>query len=508
MAQPLQNITISAPAFRGINTQDAPLLQDPSYAAIADNCIIDKEGRIASRKGYTMVSSNGSTVLGSSAGIESIGEFVQEDGTKIVFSCGNNKIFKGTSTLTDITGSLTVSANNWSMASLANKFYFFQRGHAPLVYDASSSALTTIAAHGSVAGTPQQAHICLAAFGRLWVADIASNKKTLYWTDSLDGLDWSGGSSGSLDVTTVWPNGFDEITALAAHNNFLIIMGKRSMLVYSGATDPSNMSLSDTVNNIGCVGRDAIQSTGKDILFLAFSRVRSLSRTIQEKSAPIGDISKNVNNDIKSRVQAETGNIKSIYDSNNAFFLINFPTVGVVYCFDTKYPLEDGSYRTTTWTAMDPLCFVVTDADALYIGVATGIAEYTSYTDNTTEFSLQYFSHPLSFGDSSRLKFLKKVNVTTFNGADANVTLNWAYDYEGNYQSQVYTLAGFSSGQYNISEYNTTAEYSSSGSLINTEKINTGGSGSLVTVGLTTNVDGNEIAFQELNIHSLIGRIN
>lgn len=157
---------------------------------------------------------------------------------------------------------------------------------------------------------------------------------------------------------------------------------------------------------------------------------------------------------------------------------------------------------------MDPLCFVVTDADALYIGVATGIAEYTSYTDNTTEFSLQYFSHPLSFGDSSRLKFLKKVNVTTFNGADANVTLNWAYDYEGNYQSQVYTLAGFSSGQYNISEYNTTAEYSSSGSLINTEKINTGGSGSLVTVGLTTNVDGNEIAFQELNIHSLIGRIN
>ena len=280
------------------------------------------------------------------------------------------------------------------------------------------------------------------------------------------------------------------------------------MLVYSGATAPASMALSDTINNIGCIGRDAVQSTGKDILFLDFSGVRSLSRTVQEKSAPIGDISKNVNNDIKSRVQAETGNIKSVYDSNNAFFLINFPTVGVVYCFDTKYPLEDGSYRTTTWTSMDPLSFVVTDADALYIGVATGIAEYTSYTDNAAGFSLQYFSHPLSFGDSSRLKFLKKVNVTTFNGANANVTLNWAYDYEGNYQSQVYTLAGFSSGQYNISEYNTTAEYASSGSLINTEKINTGGSGSLVTVGLTTNVSGNEIAFQELNVHSLIGRIN
>ena len=508
MAQPIQNITISAPGFAGINTQDAPLQQDPTFAAIADNCIIDKDGRIASRKGYSMVSSNGATVLGSSSGIESIGEFVQTDGTKVVFSCGNNKIFSGTSTLTDITGSLTVSANNWSMSSLANKFYFFQRGHAPLVYDPSGAALTTIAAHSSVAGTPQQGHVSLAAFGRLWVADITANKHTVYWTDSLNGLAWSGGSSGSLDLTTVWPNGFDEITALAAHNNFLIILGRRSTLVYSGAGTPSSMALSDTILNIGCVGRDAIQSTGKDILFLDFSGVRSLSRTIQENSAPIGDISRNVNSEIKTRVQAETGNIKAIYDPNNAFLLINFPTVGVVYCFDTRYPLQNGSYRTTTWTAMNPLCFTITDADELYIGVATGIAEYTTYKDDSSAYSLEYYSHPLSFGDSSRLKFLKKVNVTTFNGADADVTLNWAYDYEGDYQSQVYTLGGFSSGQYNISEYNTTAEYSSSLQLINTEKLNTGGSGSIVTVGLTTNVDGNEIAFQELNIHSLIGRIN
>ena len=67
MAQALQNITISAMGFAGINTQDAPLMQDASYAAIADNCVIDQEGRIASRKGYAMVSSNGAAVLGSSA---------------------------------------------------------------------------------------------------------------------------------------------------------------------------------------------------------------------------------------------------------------------------------------------------------------------------------------------------------------------------------------------------------------------------------------------------------
>jgi len=319
---------------------------------------------------------------------------------------------------------------------------------------------------------------------------------------------WTGGSSGSLDLTTVWPNGFDEITALAAHNNFLIIFGKRSIIVYGGASDPSTMALTDTILNIGCVGRDAIATTGKDLMFLDFSGVRSLSRTIQEKSAPIGDVSRNVNSEIKSRVQAETGNIKTVYDPNNAFLLVNFPTVGVVYCFDTRYPLENGSYRTTTWTGMKPLCFEVTDADELFIGVLTGIAKYNSYTDDAGSYGLQYFSHPLSFGDSSRLKFLKKVNVTTFSGENSNVTLNWAYDYRGDYRVGVYALPDFVAAQYNISEFNTTAEYSSNSSLINTQKVNTGGSGSVVQIGVTTTINGTEIAFQELNIQSTIGRIN
>ena len=52
MAQQLQNITITAPAFAGINTQDAPLGLEPTYAAVADNCIIDKEGRLGLYNGF------------------------------------------------------------------------------------------------------------------------------------------------------------------------------------------------------------------------------------------------------------------------------------------------------------------------------------------------------------------------------------------------------------------------------------------------------------------------
>jgi hypothetical protein len=248
-------------------------------------------------------------------------------------------------------------------------------------------------------------------------------------------------------------------------------------------------------------------STGKDLIFLDDSGVRSLARTIQEKSAPIGDISKNVNNDIKSLFIAETGNISMHYSPREAFVLLNFQELGVVYCFDTRFPLQDGSYRATTWSHINPLCFTTISTEALYIGSKTGVASYSGFTDNTTGYLLSYFSHPLSFGDTSKLKFLKKINLTTFDGAEATVVLNWAYDYSGAYTKQAYTLPKSNVGQYNISEFNTEAEYSSSIALINRQKINTSGQGTVVAVGVETTVEGKTIALQEINIHALLGRI-
>ena len=506
MAQQLQSITITAPGFAGINTQDAPLSQEPTFAAVADNCVIDKEGRIASRKGYNVLNTN--DVLGTSDGIESMGEFVASDGDVTFLSAGNNKLFTGTTTLTDVTpAAYTVLANNWKFVPFNNHMYVFQRGQEPLVYSDSTGTLVKMSADAAITGTPPQGHECLAAFGRLWVADFTANKSTIYWSDLLNGSGWSGGSSGSIDLTKVWPTGYDTIVALAAHNGFLVIFGRNSIVIYSGADSPANMTLSDTISNVGCVSRDSVVSTGKDLIFLDDSGLRSLARTIQEKSAPIGDISKNVNNDIKSLFAAETGNIKMHYSPREAFVLLNFPVLGVVYAFDTRFPLQDGSYRATTWSHMSPLCFTSTSTDKLYIGVSAGVAEYIGFKDNNTSYLLSYFSHPLSFGDTSKLKFLKKINLTTFDGAEAIVALSWAYDYGGNYRKQAYTLPKSNVGQYNISEFNTEAEYSSSIALINRQKINTSGQGTVVSVGVETSVDGNSIAIQELNIHALLGRI-
>jgi hypothetical protein len=494
MAQQLQNITVAAPGFAGLNTQDSPIGIDPSFASVADNCVIDKLGRIGARKGWEAVSSNGSSVLGSSRGIETMYEFIDNSGDKVVLSAGNNKVFKGTSTLTDITpSSYTPSANNWKVVTLNNHVYMFQRGHEPLIGtdESGSFVLETMSGHSHSTGTAPQGNEVLAAYGKLFVADITGDKHTVYWSDTLNGHAWTGGASGSLDVTLVWPTGFDEITSLAAHNGFLIIFGKKSILVYSGASSPASMTLKDTIEGVGCIARDSVQHTGTDILFLSETGVRSFGRTIQEKSMPMRDISKNVRTDLLSLIPLQTNPIKSLYSSEEAFYLLTLPNSNIVYCFDMRRSLEDGSNRATTWSGMYPLSFAVLEGGEIYIGISSGIVKYEGYLDGTVKYEMRYFSNPMDFGNTSNLKFLKKFNLTIIGGQNTK---------------QVFTFGSSSIAEYGVTEYNTTGEYTSS-ILINTPRVNTSGSGEVVTIGLEAEINDAAFSIQKIDIHALLGRL-
>ena len=509
MAQQLQNITVAAPGFAGLNTQDSPIGVDPSFAAVADNCVIDKLGRIGARKGWEAVSTNGSSVLGSSRGIETVYEFIDNSGDKVVVSAGNNKLFTGTTTLTDATPTgYTPTANNWKAVTLNDHVYLFQRDHEYVLGTdhGGSFVLEEHSAHSHATGTPPEANEVLAAYGRLWAADITGNKHTVYWSDTLNGHHWTGGTSGSLDVTTVWPTGFDEITALAAHNGFLIIFGKKSILVYSGASSPASMTLTDTIEGVGCIARDSVQHTGTDILFLSETGVRSFGRTIQEKSMPMRDISKNVRTDLLSLIPLQTNPIKSLYSSEEAFYLLTLPDSNTVYCFDMRTALPDGSQRATTWSGMYPLSFAVLEGGEIYIGISSGIVQYEGYMDGAVKYEMRYFSNPMDFGNTSNLKFLKKFNMTIIGGQNTPTTLNWGYDYTANYTKQAFTFGSSNIGEYGVSEYNTTAEYTSS-ILINTPKVNTSGSGEVVTIGIEAEVNGAAFSIQKIDIHALLGRL-
>jgi hypothetical protein len=87
------------------------------------------------------------------------------------------------------------------------------------------------------------------------------------------------------------------------------------------------------------------------------------------------------------------------------------------------------------------------------------------------------------------------------------VSLQYGYDYAADYTKRAFSLPAINAAQYNISEYNSGAEYSKSAVLINTQRINASGSGSVVQIGLETTVNGKEIAIQQLNVQSLVGRM-
>lgn len=505
MAQPLKSINLIAPAFKGLNTEDAALAQDPSFAEVADNAVIDNRGRLASRKGQSVVTTT-KTVLGSEV-IRQIHEFRDSAGNTKMFSVGNNKIMSGETTLVDESpGSYTISNDNWKMVNFNDHIYFFQAGQEPLVYSNSLGSVTKMSAvsGGSGMTSAKYGNEVLAAYGRLWTADIDSDPVTVYWSDTLSGHVWTGGTSGSLDLTTVWPNGYDEVKALAAYNDYLVIFGENSILVYQGAEDPSTMTLADTVPGVGCVDRDTVQATGSDLIFLSHTGLRSFGRTIQEKSMPISRLSKNIARELVDRIDEEADRYISVYHPEEKFYLLGFTGQDAIYCFDVRGMLEDGSYRVTRWPGTGWKCFHRPSDHDLRIGDVNGISKYSGYQDNGAAYRFKYESPELTFGDPAVLKFLKKLRPTIIGGNGDTIAIKWSYDFETFTGSQTITPSAESSAEYNISEFNI-AEYSS-GRLVVREAVNATGSGSTLAIKIESDISGTELSIQEINVLALTGK--
>ena len=516
MSQALQTVSISAPGFFGLNTQDSPLDLAAGFALVATNCVIDRYGRVGSRKGWTKVNSSTGNLGSNNVGV--IHELVQTDGTLTVLFAGNNKIFKlsGTS-VTELTyggggTAPTITASNWACASLNGITYFFQSDHDPIIYDPAVSTTTyrRVTEKTGYVGTVPSGNIVTSAYGRLWVADTTTDNTTVYFSDLLAGHVWSGGTAGSLNTNLVWPNGADNITGLAAHNNFLIIFGQRQILVYSGATSPATITLADTVNSIGCISRDSIQSTGKDVLFLSNSGVRSFARTVIEKSVPIGDLSKNVRNDLMLSVSGETAsNIKSVYSESEAFYLLVLPVSKEVYCFDTRGQLQDGSFRVTTWDSIEPSALFSRRNGDLLIGKTGYIAKYSGYLDDASVYRFQYYTNHADLGNANVTSLLKRIKVVVIGGSNQFVTIKWGFDFATNYLSTNANIPTQGVSEYGIAEYGANgvpnAQYSS-GVAIQTLSASASGSGKIVQTGYESNINGNALSIQRIEIQSKDGK--
>lgn len=609
--KPLQTSTISAPGFLGLNTQDSSVELSSGYSLIAENCIIDRYGRIGSRRGWSRVNTTVNSDLVSTNPVEFLFEVVIAGGNALI-SGGNNKLFTGTTTMTtaavrnqantaDLT--YTITGNNWQGAALPfgeaasalSHAYLVQSAHEVLVYhnlpvsgtgatftvstiggggaitaiavttagsgynvgdvltlaggtgtgailtvatltgtgvatvtitnagtgytasDVLTSTVTTNAnphGHGGSFGFQRLGDVgslpagyvtnafkpncALAAYGRIWMADIAGDRQTVYFSRLLDGSDFSGGDSGFLSLGAVFPNN-DEIIGLGAHNGFLIIFGRNNIAIYGNPIDVTELILVEFIPNVGCISRDSIVSTGTDLIFLSDAGVRSLQRVIQEKSLPFRDLSKNVRDSLLDYVKLEDSTkIKAVYYDRDAFYLLALPSNQISFCFDTRGALEDGSARVTTWNSINPKALLVTQSKELYLGKPGYIGKYFGHIDDTQPYRLQYYSTYFDFQQPTNLKILKKIGFVLIGGSSASVAVKYAFDYDTAYQSQTKAFVNSNIFEYNIAEYNI-AEYTS-GIVIEKFNINASGNGNIIQIGLESDINGNPLSIQKIDV--------
>ena len=507
MATPLQTASIAAPGFFGLNTQESSITLESGYALVADNCIIDRYGRLGARKGWRYVTSGSDD-----SDLQGAHRFVAIDGTATIISWSDDSFYTGEGTLTEITPTTdnTITDGNWQAATLNDKAYFFQRGYKPMVYDPVAGTITDVEDETNYTGTAPSANTVLSAYGRLWVADTSNDKMTVYWTDLLDGSRWGSGSAGSLDLTAILVEGTDEIVGLGAQNGQLLVFCKRSIIVFADNSrdatfDPATLYLVEVISRVGCVARDSIQNTGVDIFFLSEDGLRSLGRVIQEKSLPMRDLSANVRDELVQITSTEDEDlIKSVYSEDNAFYLLLFPSSLRLYCFDTRAPLENGSLRVTIWDTQTQTNMLSLPND-VYFTQTDGLAQYFGYQDNGEVYRLKYFTNYFDFGNASQFKILKRIAVTVIGGSNQDFVLKSGYDYSDNYQSYPARLGTKAIYEYGVGEYNI-AEYES-GTLSEIVRAAAGGTGNVLQIGFEANVDGAELSIQKMDIFIKQGRV-
>jgi hypothetical protein len=510
MVAKLLTTTIAAPGFKGVNTQDSSITLEDGFATVANNCIIDRFGRIGARKGW-IPSHTANATLGTGL-VKAIDELITVAGDSHIILAGNNKLFKLVgSTLTELTyggggTAPTITNSNWQMAPLNSCLYMYQAGHDPLVFDPAVSTTTyrRISEKSGYVGSVSNNNCVISAYGRTWSANNSSNKSIIQFSDLLSGHILSTGTAGTLDVSQVWPAGGDEIVALAAHNNFLIIFGRRQILIYANASNPNELILSDAITGTGCFARDSVVVTGGDVLFLSDAGVKSLMRTIQEKSAPMRDISANVRDDLVYEITLENPNeIKAVYSDKDAFYLLSLPARQLAYCFDMRAVLQNGANRTTTWDGLVPSAMKYLRNKDLLIGKAGYIGKYEGYKDNTDNYLMRYYTNYFDFGAPTVIKLMKKVGVTVIGGQGYGVTLKFGFDYSDILNSRQFALANAAVAEYNIAEYNI-GEYG--GTAFDNKVINIGGSGKVIQLGFETVVFEKPVSIQKLDVYVKTGK--
>jgi len=544
----LNSITLQSPGTLGLNTQAKDDVIDPRYATILSNLMFDRSGRISARYGWTRINSSAAT---GTPDIDVIHSYITSTGTEIVVSTGGNKLWNGTTTLTDCTGSVSVTGDLWQFANFNGNVVGVQASHEPIWWDGTGNfeylidqltawaagtayaldvvrrplaarngyyyEVTTAGTSGgaepvwgtTVGGTTvdntvtwtcrqyPKGNAILAAWGRVWTVN--SDANTIYYSDLLIPSTVDTGSGGNINLKSVWAGGSDSIVALAAHNNNLIIFCKRSIVIYGSADDIANIALVDIIKDIGCVARDSVQNIGTDIVFLSSGGLRSLGRTVIQDKMPANEISYNIREDLASALESETvGLIRSTYNERHGFYLLNMPSTQQIFYFDVTQ-LSQGAIRPSIWTLSANTVHTRLNNDLIF-GMDGGfLGIWNGYLDYLSTYNIEYQSGWMDVGLKTTKGIWKEAVCYFGSEIDVNTTFSWAFDFVDGGRTLSKVATGGEVSEWGLFEWGL-GEW---GSVISGQKIKfpMGGTGAIIKVGLTAQINNGNISFNKIDLY-------
>ena len=520
-------INLNSPAFKGLNTEESGSILGPEWANALNNAVFDASGRPASRNGWN---SNTSTAFGGE--IQQVFEYVQADGTTELIFSTDSDLLRNPTAPASIDGSLTITDGNIKFVNFNNNCVAFGIGTAgiPAVYTgAGNFADITVSTGTAPTGT-----IGTAAFGRLWGVD--ADLSTIRYSALLDHTEWDTADGGGvIDMLNVWPRGTDQIVAITEYGGNLIVFGQDTTVIWSDGQshelgiDPTTLYVADTIPGVGAVSQFAMTETSGDFWFLSRSGVVGLRREVVQKSTPTTNISKNIQSQLLTFLNAESNqdDITMTYSPEEDFVLLIFPGTRRTACFDTRQLLEDGAARVTTWTTSLRTCTYVTADQSLQgslVGTNGEIVEYSGHDDADATYSFQYESGWLDLGEDAAmyLKFVKRLTSLVFVEASTNITHTIEYDFGEKSFSDTRAVAGGGGSEFNVAEFGTNGSKDpndpnftagtdvaqfSGGIVLRTMRIPGHGSGQYIKVGISVDTDNASFALQQINLYAKIGRM-
>jgi len=536
MPTPLIPLTIQAPGLKGLNSQQSSTSLDTGWATELENVTFDLTGRITSRKGISNLTGSGGPGDNNLSQVFCWETFNSGTYTTGVVSAGNLKLYNGTTTLSDVTGTITApTANNWQFMNFRNdRVIGVQYNHTPCVATIAAGALGNFADVAASSGSVPKGNAGIAAFGRIWVVD--SDQLTIKYCALLDETKWAAADGGgSIDTTLYWPKGRDYVVALAAWEDKLIVFGKHNILVYSYPGTPAAIDLSDTIEGTGCIARDSVQPVGTDILFLSESGIRSLKKSLITQKSPVQEISLPVRDTlIQYTTPGSLDNIRSVYNQSEGFYLLSI--VGAsdtkTFCFDIKQFIQEAQLpnaegvRISRWVGF-PIHGIAYGRDqVMYVSFRNGsgeaIGKYSGYYDGgTTAYTLKYSSpwidlaNPQGGESGTFYKILKQANVTTVGSNNYSINFGVSFDFASTGFTKTTSVSttgavisewnGSTVGS-NLTEWGI-AEFNSSSKVMNISKIQLGRYGQHLRLSVSIPVSGYEISLQKIDLFMKKGRV-